>query len=259
MRSIRLFFKMTSVNLRGLMSYKIDFLVSFFGGLLSQTIGLLFLVVLFQNIPAVAGWNVYEVAMLYGYMFLAEGVLTLSFQGTNNMWKLIRMGSFDRFLLRPLSVQLQIYGLQTNLAGLGTGITGLVVIFYSMAQLEMKLSMLEMLLFLSSLILGSVIRININFMCSCFAVIYKGAMVRSMVYKLQDMAKYPITIYPRTFQVILLSLIPFAAISYIPTAVLLGKLSLVYYLILPLSTILTIEMRRWTLKKALEKYEGSGN
>lgn len=250
---------MTSVNLRGLMSYKIDFLVSFFGGLLSQTIGLLFLVVLFGNIPAVAGWNVYEVAMLYGYMFFAEGVLTLSFQGTNNMWKLIRRGSFDRFLLRPLSVPLQIYGLQTNLAGLGTGVTGLAVIFYSMYQLEMKLSLPEILLFILSLILGSVIRININFTCSCFAVIYKGATIRSMIYKLQDMAKYPITIYPRSFQIILLSLIPFAAISYIPTAVFLDKLSFVYYLILPFATLLSIFMRRWTFNKALEKYEGSGN
>ena len=66
MRTIRIFFQMTGANLRGLMSFKTDFLVSFFAGLLSQTIGLLFLSVLFQNIPAIAGWTVYEVAILYG-------------------------------------------------------------------------------------------------------------------------------------------------------------------------------------------------
>lgn len=55
MKNLRIFVQMTGANLRGLMSFKVDFLVSFFAGLLSQTIGLLFLGVLFQNISEVAG------------------------------------------------------------------------------------------------------------------------------------------------------------------------------------------------------------
>ena len=73
MKNLRIFVQMTGTNLRGLMSFKVDFLVSFFAGLLSQTIGLLFLGVLFQNISEVAGWTVFEAAILYGYMFFGEG------------------------------------------------------------------------------------------------------------------------------------------------------------------------------------------
>lgn len=37
MKNLRIFVQMTGANLRGLMSFKVDFLVSFFAGLLSQT------------------------------------------------------------------------------------------------------------------------------------------------------------------------------------------------------------------------------
>ena len=78
MKNLRIFVQMTGANLRGLMSFKVDFLVSFFAGLLSQTIGLLFLGVLFQNISEVAGWTVFEAAILYGYMFFGDFNIVLS-------------------------------------------------------------------------------------------------------------------------------------------------------------------------------------
>lgn len=260
MRSIRIFFQMSSANLRGLMSYKVDFLVSFFAGLLSQTIGLLFLGVLFQNIPAVAGWNVYEVAVLYGYIFFAEGILTLFFQGTNGLWKQVRSGFFDMYMIRPLPINLQIYGRQTNLAGLGTAVTGLAVMFYSFWKLELSFSFWKVILFLVSLVLGAVIRVNINFASSLLSVWIKGAGgLKGTIYDMQELAKYPLDIYPRAFRVLLLSLMPFAAISYVPATVILGRTAPVYFVILPAATVLIIGIRKFIYYKAMENYEGSGS
>lgn len=260
MRSLKIFFQMTAANIRGMMSFKVDFLVSFFAGLLSQTIGLLFLGVLFQNIPSVAGWNVYEVAILYGYMFFGEGILTLFFQGTNGLWRKVRVGEFDQYIIRPLSLELQIYGKQTNLAGAGTAVTGLAVIFYSFVQLHYRWTMGCVVAFLFSLMFGAIIRVNINFGSSALTMTLEGAAgLKGMIERVQDMGKYPLEIYPKAFRFILLTLIPYAAISYVPVSVLLGKRSPVYFCILPVATVLCVVIRKWIFKKALEKYEGSGN
>ncbi len=260
MRYIRLFFQMMSANLRGLMAFKADFLVSFFGGLLSQTIGLLFMGVLFLNVPAVAGWNVYQVALLYGYMFVAEGVMTLFFQGTNGLWRQVRKGEFDRYLLRPLPITLQIYGRDINLAGLGTGMTGLGVMMYSLWKLELPMTPWRVVILVLSLILGAVVRVNINFASSILPVWLEGASgFKGTVENMWEMGKYPLDIYPKAFRVILLTLIPYAAISYVPASVLLGKMDPVFFLALPGTAVLIILLRIWLFHKALEKYEGSGN
>ncbi|MCI8280404.1 MAG: hypothetical protein HFI76_01610 [Lachnospiraceae bacterium] len=260
MRSVRIFFQMMSANLRGLMSFKVDFLVSFFAGLLSQTIGLLFLGVLFGNIPAVGGWNVYEVAILYSYMFFGEGMLTLFFQGTNGLWRLVRIGQFDQFMTRPLPITLQIYGQNINLAGAGTAITGLAVIFFSFYKLNFSWNLGKALLLIVSLILGAIIRVNINFGSSAISMWLEGSGgIKGVVERIYEMGKYPLDIYPKAFRIVLLSLIPYAAISYVPATVLLGKKPLEYFLILPGATILCIAVRKFIFSKAMKSYEGAGN
>ncbi len=260
MRTIKIFFLMTAANIRGLMSFKVDFLVSFFAGLLSQTIGLLFLSVLFQNIPAIAGWKVYEVAILYGYMFFGEGILTLFFQGTNGLWKQVRHGDFDRYMTRPLSVGLQICGRQTNLAGAGTAVTGLMVMAYSYSRLSISWSFWKVAILVVSLILGAVIRVNINYGSAALVMWLEGAGgVKGTVEKVQEMGKYPLEIYPKAFRIILLSLIPYAAISYVPASVLLDKKPLLYFLLLPAAMVLSVVIRRFIFGKAMERYEGAGN
>lgn len=259
-KSIRLFLLMTSANLNGLMSYKVDFLVSFFAGFLSQTIGIVFLGVLFQNISSAASWNVYEVATLYGFMYFGEGIFTLFFQGTNGMARKASVGIYDQYMTRPISVELQIYGEQTNLAGSGTAITGLIVIFYSFHKIGGRWSVGAVAVFLISLIMGAAIRVNINFSANLVTMIMENAYGFShAVGKVQEMGKYPLEIYPLAFQYILLTIIPYAAVSYVPASVLLGKREGIFWLYLPFAFVLSIWLRRLLFNKALEKYEGSGS
>lgn len=111
-----------------------------------------------------------------------------------------------------------------------------------------------------SVVFGVVVRININFATSILPIWLEGATgFKGMVEQMEEMGKYPLDIYPKAFRVILLSLIPYAAISYVPASVLLGKKGSVYFLILPAAMVLVIVIRIWLFNKAMEKYEGAGN
>ena len=259
MRSVQIFFQMMAANLRGLMAFKADFLVSFSAGLLSQTIGLLFLGVLFSNISTVAGWTVFEAAVLYGYMFVGEGMMTLFFQGTNGLWRQVRRGEIDRYMLRPLSLEQQIFGRDINLAGAGTTMTGLAVLGYSLSRLNIDWSWWRILVLLASLILGPINRVNINFACSAAGMLLDGGGIKGIVDDLYEMGKYPLDIYPKAFRLLLLTLVPYAAISFVPAAVLLGKRPVAYILFLPAAAVLILLLRKFVFHKAIEHYEGAGN
>lgn len=258
MRRIRLFFQMMSANLRGMMAFKADFYITVFSGLLAQTIGLLFLHVLFQNIPSIAGWTVYEVSVLYGYMFFGEGIMTLFFQGTNGLWRQARLGILDQYMTRPLSMELQICSANINLAGAGTGITGLAVMFYSFRKLGMVFQPLQAGLLLLSLVLGCIIRVNINFGSSAAGMLTDGG-VKGVVEDLYETGKYPLEIYPKAFRLIILTVIPYAAISYVPASVLLGKKPYGYFLLFPAAAALSVLLRKALFWLAMQKYEGAGN
>lgn len=260
MKKVRLFLLFELANLHGILAYKVDFFVSFFAGMLYQTMGFLFLNVLFTNISSIAGWNIHELAILYGYIFWAEGILTLLFQGTHSLFDHVRVGHFDQYMIRPLSIPFQIYTRELNLAGIGTAIAGLAIIISSCVELNIKWVIWKIVILIISLCLSACIRINMNFSASLLEMILESASgIRGAIEKIQDLGKYPLEIYPRTFRILLITIIPYAAISYIPTTVLLGKNSIMFILLLPLCTLLSIVIRKILFYKAMQFYEGSGN
>lgn len=260
-RNIKMYLRFSAQNVRALMEFKNDFVVSTVAGAVMQTVGLIFLFVLFGNISSIGGWSLYEVALLYACMMISEGMLTLLFQGTSSLTYYVRTGNFDRFLLRPLDVTVQILGSQINFAGLGTVVTGIAVIVVSLYKLDTPISLGLILLFVVNIVFGVCIRVNLNLATTSLAfwLIATGGL-STMVYNTQDFGKYPLSIYPTVIRVVLLTVIPHAMISYVPTCLILGKLSVLPWIFaVPASMIFMIFLRKFIYSHALKRYESAGN
>ena len=84
-----------------------------------------------------------------------------------------------------------------------------------------------------------------------------------LYYDFRKFTEYPLSIFPKTIQVILSSILPWALISYYPTLVILDKVNNnVEYLLGILSPILAIvifKLALYLFDKGLRKYNGSGN
>ena len=260
-RSVIMYLRLSQQNVKARLEYKGDFIISTVAGTLLQTFGLVFIFVLFQNIRSVAGWNLYEVALLYGCIMMGEGAYTLLFQGVTGLTYHVRMGTFDRFMLRPLPLTTQLLGSQINFAGLGTMVTGAAVIAYSLARLPGSPGAPHLLLFMANVFLGIVIRVNINLAVASvsFWLIAAGG-VASLAYSAQEFGKYPVTIYPLAVRVILFTVLPFAVISYVPVCLLVGRLALwPYALAVPASLVFITFLRCRLFSKAVKSYESSGS
>jgi ABC-2 type transport system permease protein len=81
-----------------------------------------------------------------------------------------------------------------------------------------------------------------------------------MVYQLADFAKYPTTIFATPIRVLVTGVVPYAFISYIPTAFLLGKGDWAWTAwLIPLVALWCAFIARAVFYRGLAAYESSGN
>jgi ABC-2 type transport system permease protein len=108
-RHFGLFFDYFSQYAKVRVSYRGDFFISLATSFAATIFALLFVVVLFQKVPQLAGWRFEEVLFLYGFSLIPYGIfniISLNLYDFGNNY--IIEGKFDRVLLRPISSLFQV-------------------------------------------------------------------------------------------------------------------------------------------------------
>ena len=81
--------------LKRLMEYKGDFLLGAVGLLFSQAIQILFIGIIFSQIPRLQGWTFEEILFIYGFSLIPKSIDHLFF---DNLWmvgyRIVRKGEF---------------------------------------------------------------------------------------------------------------------------------------------------------------------
>jgi ABC-2 type transport system permease protein len=71
LRYLRLYFLIGAQVVNARMSYGVDFLISFIGGLFWSAPSFFTIVVILGNIPSLGGWTLEELVFMYGFYNLA--------------------------------------------------------------------------------------------------------------------------------------------------------------------------------------------
>ncbi len=69
--------------LKQLIEYKSDFFVGIIGMFLTQGLEILFISIIFSQIPSLNGWTFKQVAFIYGFSLIPKGIDHLFF---DNLW-----------------------------------------------------------------------------------------------------------------------------------------------------------------------------
>lgn len=83
----------------------LGFLMGLFGFFFSQIMGIVFLYLVFEQIPSLQGWTLDQLIFIYGFAQIPRGIDHLF---TDNIWmvawRLVINGDFDRYMLRPMNI-----------------------------------------------------------------------------------------------------------------------------------------------------------
>ena len=248
--------------LKILMQSKANFFIGFIGFVCSQASGILFLTMVFSQIPDLNGWSFYEILFIYGFSQLPRGLDHLY---SDYIWlfgmQVVIKGEFDRYLLRPLNPLFQILAERFQLDALGELFVGATIVVISLVNLNIEITFLRILSFILVVIAGSIIYTAIKLFFASFAFWIKDSYpILNIVYMFSDFTKYPNSIYSRGVQVLLSFIIPFSFTAFIPASYFLDKSSFAYAVIgTCIVAIISFAIAYGFWLKGVKAYESSGN
>ena len=262
-KNLRLYAKLQLVQIRAAVEYRGDFWIGILGAMLQQGAGLVFVTALFSQIPEVAGWTVWNIALLYGLTMLPKGLTELFCDGPWTLRGKVNSGEFDRVLVRPVSPALQSATAIVSIHGLGQAILGIVVLWLGMARSEITLQWWTVP-YLLLIVLSSAVMIGaLNFVINMTGFWEPSAQsaLPTMLALVIDFAKFPLDIYNTAIRTLVTIILPYAFISYFPALLLLDRDTAWKWLGLatPFVTVGVILFTSWLWGKGLKRYQGVGH
>lgn len=262
-KNLRLYFKLQFMQLRSTVEYAADFWIGIVGAMLMQASGLVFITALFSQIPAIAGWSVWNIALMYGLAMLPKGLTELFCDGPWTLRGKVNSGEFDRVLVRPVSPALQSATAIVSIHGLGQVILGVIMITIGLSRSDASLQWWS-LPYLTVVVVSSAIMIGaLNFVFNMTGFWEPSAQsaLPTMMAMMIDFAKFPLDIYNNIIRGFVIIVVPYAFISYFPALVLLDRDSSWKWLgfATPVATAWVVIITSWLWGKALDRYQGVGH
>ena len=246
--------------LKQIVEYKGDFVVGVLGVFLTQGLNLLFLNIIFQNIPSLDGWSFQQIAFIYGFSLIPKGIDHLFF---DNLWalgqRLVRKGEFVKYLTRPINPLFHILVETFQIDALGELLVGISLLSVTVTSLTWTWS--KVFIFLISIPFATLIYTSLKIATASIAFWTKqsGAVIY-IFYMFNDFAKYPVVIYNSFLRWLISFIIPFAFTAYYPANYFLKDKDGLFNiggLILISLIFFTISLKLW--KKGLDAYESAGS
>lgn len=208
------------------MQYKRSFALQLCGNFAGNAVALIVLGITFSRFGNIGGWTFGEVALLYGLAAVAFGIQSVVMEGGfDNLSTLIKQGTFDRVLLRPVTAFTQMLGADFQLHRLGRALQGGVAIGLALAYTDIRWTWAK-LLYLPVVVAGGVFffgGIMILGATLCFWTIERSEIINVFTYGGEFVSSYPITIFNGTVQRLLTFVFPIAFVAYYPGLYLLDR------------------------------------
>jgi ABC-2 type transport system permease protein len=261
-RGFYLYFRMLGQQMKSILAYEADFVVLMISAVIVQVAGFIFIWTIFQRIPDINGWTFWQVVTMYALIFITEGVGSLFFEGTWMLGYMIWSGQFDQVLVRPVSPILQVMAGRVGFNGLGNLVMGFTLIGLAVINVPVEWTPVRVLMLVVLVASAATIRVALNLATAASGFWFRNpwSMVPMFVHQLGELAKYPITIYSVAVQALVVVAVPFAFVSFFPTAFIFGvdPFSPIG-LLTPLIAVYCMIMAVVVFRVGMRRYESSGH
>ena len=205
-------------EMKRMMEYRGDFFIGVAGVLLTQAFNILFLWIIFRQIPTLNGWTLNQIALIYGFSLIPKGLDHLFF---DNLWPLgywiVKNGDFDKYLTRPLSPLFHVMIERFMVDAFGELIVGILLLCSTIGTIGIIWTPLKIALFIIVIPFATMIYTAIKIGTAAIAFwIKQSGNIIYMFYMVNDFAKYPTTIYNGLIKWVITFIIPFAFTAYYP-------------------------------------------
>ena len=256
-----LYLKFMKIHLKSELQYKMSFILSF----LSQFFvffGYYFTIIcLFDKFSNIKGFTIYEVLLTFAIIQFGFSFCETFFRGVDQFDDLIVNGTFDRLLLRPQNILLQVFANEVSFVKASRLIQSIIILIIATINIDVVWN-IEKIITLIFMIMSSVFVFLSIFILSaayCFLTV-KGLEVRNVFTDGgKHMAQYPIGIYKKGFLFFFTFIIPFGFVNYYPLLYILEKTNNKLLIISPLITMLYLIPSILIFYRGIKRYSSVGS
>ncbi|MEW6055693.1 MAG: ABC-2 family transporter protein [Bdellovibrionota bacterium] len=216
--------------------------------------------VIYANTTVLAGWTREQVYFFLGIFFASDALFTTFFQ--RNFWNfsdLVNRGELDILLTKPMSPLFLALSRWINLTAIFNVALGLAIAVRYADEAGFK-GGLHWLLVIGWLFFGLISQLLLRF---SFAVwifwTERSYSISHLYYQFFAFATKPDTIYPKAIRYLILSALPFAFISSVPSRALLKGLEPMEYLHLAAVCAFFFILNRALWNKGLRRYQSASS
>jgi len=226
MSGLRLWLHFAAVSIKSQAQYPTSAVLLTVGQLLTTVVEIVAVWALFDRFGSVHGWTFAEVAVFYGLvhvMFALSGLCTHAVEGVGT--EFLRTGTFDRLLLRPRTVILQLIGHDFRLSRLGRFTQGMIVLVIGAQYVGIEWSLGDVLMMLWAVAGGMALFFGIVVLQGAvsFWTIESLEVANVLTYGGVQAAQYPLSLYNDWLRGVLTFVVPLACVAYYPILTLLDR------------------------------------
>lgn len=258
---MKVYFKTILMLIKMQLEYRKAFIISVVGSFLITFLLTISVYFLFEEFNQIGGWNFFEVAFLFGMVYLSFSISEMFFRGLDHFQTIIKNGEFDRILIRPQNTLIQSMCTEFDFSKIGRIAQSLLILIIAIINIDIAWNFYKVLVF---------ILMNIGCVLIFFGIfVLKAAFCFWTVDGLEFMnilseggkkvAQYPIDIYAKWFRLFFTFIVPFGLVNYYPVLYLFGKSDNWIYGIVPIFTGIFLIPCIWVWKRGIKHYESTGS
>ena len=267
MNALSLYGRYIGVSFRAQMQYRLSFLMSAFGQLLVTASEVIAVWALFHRFGNLEHWRLEEVCLFYGVVNCAFAIADAISPGFDVFGpQYIKTGNFDRLLMRPRSVVLQLLGHELALRRVGRLIQGIGVFVFGAWHLDLDWGLANCLLLTFTLLGGIALFVGLMVFQATLSIwtVESLEVMNTMTYGGVQTAQYPLDIYEGWFRKFFTVIVPLACVSYFPVIALMGKTdplgsSYVFQVLAPSMGFLFLALALFFFHFGIGKYTSTGS
>lgn len=258
---IKLYLKYLSIQIKSTMEYKKDFIISIISQILSSIFAFITIIFLFDKFGNIEGYKFQEILICFVISYSGFALAECFFRGFDHFDRFLANGEFDRMLVRPRNILLQIIGGKVELSKFGRAGVGIIIIIILLLTTP-ELLRFDKLVTMILMLFGTIIIYACLFVLKAGITFFTTQSLEIMNIFTdggRDLSQYPLDIYNKIIKNFFTFIIPLAFVNYYPLLYIIERTNNKLYTIAPLLTILFINPCYIVWKIGLRKYKSIGS
>lgn len=233
---MKIYFESLAMHLKGELEYRVSFILSFLSQILVFFTYYFIIIALFTKFDNIKGFTLYEVLLCFSIIQFGFAFNEVFARGIDKFDELIIRGNFDRLLLRPKNIILQVLCSDSDFVKLSRLLQSIIVMIIALINLDINWNITRVITLILMLASACIIFFGIFLVAAayCFFTV-QGLEVRNVFTDGgKHMAQYPIGVFHKGFIWFFTFIIPYAFVNYYPLLYFIGKKDNILYAFSPM-------------------------